>query len=43
MVFCSVLIRVPSKKNADVALELRRREKKIVYYIRNHVYTETKI
>lgn len=42
---CSMqpLIRVSSKQNVDVALQLRQREKKIVSYTRNHNYTRTKM
>jgi hypothetical protein len=31
---------VLSRQNADAALELRRRDKEMVSYARNHVYTE---
>jgi hypothetical protein len=34
------LIKVLSRQNAVAALELRRRDKEMVSYTRNHVYTE---
>ena len=41
--FLCFLINVPTKKKNNVALQLKKRDDEIVYSIRNHVHTETKI
>ena len=38
-----VIIKVQSRQNADIALRLKRKDKKIVSHIRNNIYMETKI